>query len=229
MDYNKMKCLVCTRADDNIKDMTDITHPVLKRYAEYCDADFLIISENKELHPHYRILQLYDLFKEYDRILCIDSDVLIMKSCPNIFDLVSPHFIASIYEDVGSRQEDRRNRIAKIQNERENIGWKHGYINTGFALFSKMHRDLFRNENLYMDLGYDDILLGYRINKNRYEVYELPCEFNFMSMFTEPWCGKTKGDAHILHYAGRAFNPQIERTKQIEQDYLILKKYNLLF
>ena len=48
-----------------------------------------------------------------------------------------------------------------------------------------------------------------------------------MSMFTEPWCGKKKSDAYILHYAGQAFNPQIDRTEQIKQDWLILKKWKL--
>lgn len=225
-----MKKLLVTRADDNIKEMTDITHPVLKEYAKKCDADFRIISENKGIHPHYRILQIYDLFEKYQRILCIDSDTLILKACPDIFKLVPVHMVASIYEDRGSRKEDRRNRILKIQRERGDIGWKDGYINSGVILFSSMHRDLFNipENELYLDLGYDDVLLKYRMVQMGYELYELPCNFNFMSMFTEPPFNMQKSDAYILHYAGRAFHPQIDRTEQIRQDYLVLKKYNLI-
>ena len=224
-----MKKLLVTRADNNIKEMCEITHPVLKRYADKCNAEFKIISENKELHPHFRIMQLYELFEEYDRILVIDSDILILKSCPDIFKLVPIHTISCIYEDKGSRKEDRRNRIQKVQAERGDVGWKKGYINSGFILFSKMHRELFKDkENLWMDLGYDDVELCYRIHKFGYKIHELPCEFNLMSMFTEPWCGKSKGDAYILHYAGNGYTNLIQKDKQIEQDYLVLKKYDLI-
>jgi lipopolysaccharide biosynthesis glycosyltransferase len=221
-----MKKLVVTRADDNIKYMCDITHPVLINYANKCSADFKIISDNKGLHPHFRILQLYELFEEYDRILCIDSDVLIKKDCPDLFGIVPQHLIASIYEDKGSRKEDRRNRIKKIQREREDVGWRKGYINSGVIIFSSLHRDIFKKENLYLDLGYDDVLLKYRMHKNGYEVFELPYKFNHMSMFSEEWNGyASRFDSYIIHYAGNGFYPQIDRTEQIRQDYLVLNKY----
>jgi len=219
---------IFTRADENIKEMTDITHPILKRYAKKCDADFIISKEDDKYHPHYRILQLYDLFKEYDRILCLDSDILILKSCPDIFNLVPVHQIASIYEDKGSRKKDRRNRIWKIQNERKDVGWREGYINSGVILFSRMHRDIFKKENLYLSLGYDDVLLGYRIHKNNYTIYELPYKFNHMSMFSEEWNNASKFESCIIHYAGNGFYRQIDRTEQIRQDYLILKKYGFI-
>ena len=224
-----MKLCIVTRSDGRIKEMTDITHPILKRYAKKCGAEFKILSDSKGLHPHYRILQLYELFKVYDRILCIDSDVLIMKSCPNIFKLVPIEKIGCIYEDKGSRQEDRRNRIAKIQREREDIGWETGYINTGVIVFSRLHRDIFKNENLYLDLGYDDVLLGYKLNKQGYEIHELPFTFNHMSMHSEDWNKHaSRFDSYIIHFAGRAFYPQIDRTEQIGSDFLILKKYGYI-
>lgn len=225
-----MKKLIVTRCDKNIQEMADITHPILERYAKFCDADFKIFDNDVKYHPHYKILQIYDLLKEYDRVLCIGTDTLILKSCPDIFKLVPIHMIASIYEDKGTRQEDRRNRILNIQKQRENIGWKEGYINSDVLLVSKMHRNIFNLDynNLYQDLGFDDVEIGYQINKNKYEVYELPCEFNLMSMFLEPWSMKTKGDAYILHYAGQGYVPGLSKTEQIKTDSKILKRYGLL-
>lgn len=222
------KYLIATRADENHKEISDITHQNLKNYAEYCNADFKVIEDCQGIHHHYRILQFFDLFDEYDRIVSIDTDMLIMASCPNIFELVPEEKIGTIFEDKGTRQEDRRNRIKKIQSERDDIGWTEGYINTGFAVFSKYHRELFKNEGLYLDLGFDDVLLGYRIRKLGFEIHELPWNFNCMSMFLEDWSGKRKSDAYCIHYAGNGFWPMIDRIQEIRQDYLILSKYNLL-
>ena len=39
-----MKLLVTTRADDSIDIMSEKTHPVIKKYAEKCGADFSILK-----------------------------------------------------------------------------------------------------------------------------------------------------------------------------------------
>ena len=40
-----MKKLIVTRADGNIKEITDITLPIMEEYAEKCNANFKIISD----------------------------------------------------------------------------------------------------------------------------------------------------------------------------------------
>lgn len=220
--------LIATRADENHKQIAEITHPNIKRYADFCKADFLSIEDCKDEHRHYRILQFYNLFDEYDRILSIDTDILVLKTCPDVFEIVKYEDVGSIFEDVGSRKKDRKGRILKIQDQFGDIGWTSGYINTGFAVFSKCHKEIFKKEDLYMDLGYDDVWLGYRIRKFGFKIHELPIQMNFMSMFTEPWSNEDRTSAHVLHYAGKGFYPFMDRVKQIKQDFLILNKYNLL-
>jgi len=220
------KRAIVTRADDKIAVMSDITHPVIKMYADRCKAEFIILEDSKNLHMHYRILQLYDLFEKYDRILSLDTDILVMPDCPNLFELVPDTYdVATIFEDVGSRKEDRRNRIKKVQKKLGNIGWQKGYTNTGCSLYNKSCRDIFKFKNedeLWMDLGYDDVYLGYHINRLKLKVFELPCTFNFMSVFAEPSTGLSKADAHVLHYAGRGFYPFIPKTEQIRQDFFVI-------
>jgi len=225
-----MKKAIVTRADDNIRTMTDITHPVLKRYADKCDAEFLILSKILDVHMHHSIFVLKDMLKDYDRIACIDSDVLITSKCPDIFKYVDVDKVGSIYEDIGSREPDRLNRIAKVQIQRGSVGWKSGYINTGVCIFSKEHKAIFDIDlkKLWNDLGYDDVELGYQIHKNGMSIQELPVEFNLMSMFTEPWCNKSKTDAFIIHYAGNGFHYGILREEQIRQDALVMAKYGML-
>jgi len=224
-----MKRLIATRSDETQTDMAILTHPLLKSYAERCGADFKVIEDCKGLHKHYRIMQFYDLFEEYDSILSVDTDILISNKCPNIFEVVPENHIASIYEDVGSRQEDRRKRITLVQKQFGDVGWKTGYINTGFALFPKSSREIFKpvsEENLWLGLGFDDVYLGYQIHKMNIPIYELPIEYNFMSMFTENWCGKSRADAFVTHYAGQGgFIPILERVGLMKDDLLTMRKY----
>ena len=229
-----MKKLIVTRADNNIKEMTNITHLSLKKYAKKCDADFKVLDDStcseSVAYLMYRILKIYDLFEDYDRILHLDSDMLVKNNCPNLFDIVPVSAIGCVYEDKGSRKEDRRNRIKRVQQERKDVGWTKGYLNAAVTLFSKMHRNIFNLEfdKVWKDIGYEGVELGYQIHKNGYEIHELPCEFNFMSMFAESWCKKDKFDAFILHYAGRGFYLSIDRIEQIRQDCRILKKYEAI-
>lgn len=226
------KRLIAVRSDGNVKEYADFTLPIIKDYAEKCESEFLQISECQGLHPHYRIMQFYELFDEYDRILSIDSDVIIRSFCPNIFDLIPVEKIATVLEDKGSREADRRNRLKLMQDKFGNIGLESGYINTGFALFSKEHKDLFKERdenNLWMDFGYDDVYLRYMIHKFNFEIVELSYKFNHMSMFSEDWNeNKSRFDSYVMHYAGRGFSSVIPRDDQIKQDYAILKRYNTL-
>lgn len=221
--------LITTRLDDNDKDISSITLKNLKWYAQKCQADFEIISDCKNLHHHYRIMQFYDLFEKYDRILSLDADILILKNCPNIFNYVPKEKIGTVFEDKGSRQLDRRNRIKKIQDKFGDVNWNEGYINTGFAVFSKMHREIFKHtENLWLDLGYDDVFLGWKINKLGLKIEELPHKFNHMSMFSEN-NGPSRFDSFCIHYAGQGgFHPFKSRLNMMKEDYLILKKYGLI-
>lgn len=226
------KYLIATRANSGIKEMCDLTHPLLKKYAEKCKADFSILDKDIEgLHSHWRILNLFNLFERYDRIAVIDSDVLILKSCPCLFTTVSENCVGSVYEDKGSRLADRQNRIQKAQQKYGSVNWISGYINTGVCIFSKQHQNLFeyKKEDLWDDLGYDDVYLGWKIKNNNYSVQELPFQWNHMSMFSESWNNNAnRFDSYIIHYAGNAFYPTIDRTEQIRQDYFLLKRFGLI-
>ena len=68
-------------------EITDLTYPLLKRYADKIEADFFVISERKypDYAPVYEKLQIYDLQKDRDDdwSLYIDSDALVH---PDLFD-----------------------------------------------------------------------------------------------------------------------------------------------
>jgi len=221
-----MKLLICTRSDKNISDMTDITHPIIKAYAKRCGAAFTVFKENSmpEHKYHYRIMQIRELLEVYDRVLNLDSDILITPKCPNIFKEVPINKIGTIFEDEGSRQKQRRGLIKQVQEKFGNVNWTTGYINTGVFLVSKQHKNIFETVNgkCWDGWGFDDIHLGWQIRKKEYEIYRLHWRWNNMAMFFEKWNGfPNRFDSYMIHYAGQGkFDSGVKnRMEQIKYDY----------
>ena len=219
-----MKLAVVTRVDDRVKEQSDLTHPILEDFCEKWGADFITLDGPSEClvgdgKVHFRILRLYDLYDKdkYDRILSIDSDVVINKICPNPFDEVPPEMIGSVLEDCGSRQTPRRQLIKDIQNKFGDVGWSKGYINTGFFLTSSIHKDIFTkiNGQFWEGFGFDDPHLGWNINKYKFPIYELDYRWNHMSMYSESWNGsKDPLQSYIIHFAGKSMEWRVQAIKE---------------
>ena len=214
--------LVVTRADSKIKEMTDLTHPIIKKFADEWGADFSVLSHDPpfltdDKLPHYRILKVKELLDTYDRVVVIDSDVVINKNCPNLFEVVPKEKIGVIYEDKGSRRPARHKVIKDIQKKFGDIGWKENYINDGVIVISREHRIIFEpiNQQYWTGWGSDDGHFGYQINKHKIPVHELSFRFNHMSMFSEPWNNRAdRRKSYILHYAGGKIKNRIHTIKQ---------------
>lgn len=224
-----MKYCIVTRADDNIKEMTDITFPAIEEYANKIGADFKVISSEPPVmtsdnRPHYRIVAVGKLLDEYDRVLCLDADMLINKDCPNIFDIVPADKVGSIFEDKGSRKPDRLNKITGIQNKWGNVNWTEGYTNAGTFVVSKKHKNIFEPHNgeYWLEWGSADLHLSYNIHKYGHKICELDYRWNHMTMFSEPWNNNAnRFNSFIIHYAGRGIfeNSVTSRLQQIKNDY----------
>lgn len=226
-----MKRAVITRADDNIKEMTNITLPIMRKYVESMGCDFIILDHKPPFltldhKPHYRILKVYDLLEEYDRILCLDADMLINKNCPNVFDEVPENMIGAIYEDKGSRMYDRHYKIQNVQRAWGNVSWTTGYTNSGTLVLSKQHRDVFLSHNgqYWLDEGSGDIHISYNIHKYGFKLHELSYKWNHMTMFSESWMNANRFKSYIIHYAGGGiFDSDVKsRLEQIKKDYNII-------
>jgi len=227
------KLAVVTRFDRNYlvdAGISSISHPLLRAYAERCSADFLVISERKVcVGPfHNEIYQCHELLNRYDRILCIDSDVIVVPDAPNLFELVPHTKIASVFEDVGYRKKARRRLIRFVQYQREYVGWDSGYINSGVLLFSRCHQDIFRidGREIWNHWGYDDVELGFRIHHLKIPLMELPRCCNHVSAFSE--FGKDWLDAKFIHYGGNGFYPRMPKSQQMCRDLKLLRQSRMI-
>lgn len=220
----KMKLAVCTRADRNIQEMTDISHPHIKAKCREWGADFIVMDHDSGIkaHPyHYRIVAMREILQDYDRAVSIDSDMLVLPRCPNPFERVPDDQIGSVYEDKGTRQKHRRKLIAAAQARWGDVGWTKGYVNSGFMVFSRQHADVFEPvQGQWWDKwGFDDVHLGYQIHAKGHQVRELHWKWNHMTMFSEKFnnCAN-RFNSFIIHYAGIGTFDAKNRLLQMRKD-----------
>lgn len=80
------KVLYTLNVNDYAKDITDMTYPLLRNYADKIGAEFQIISTRK--YPDwpvvYEKLQIFELGKDNDWNIYIDSDAVVH---PDLFDV----------------------------------------------------------------------------------------------------------------------------------------------
>lgn len=219
-----MKTAVVTRADDNTPYIKTTFKSIIP-YAEKIGADFIQIKSEPQyeypIHdgrPHYRIFKIYDLFEKYDRIFHIDADCVISPTCPNIFEEVPENKIGACFEDVGYRAADRRSKIANMQKEWGDVGWRTGYTNAGVYVVSKMHRDMFRpfEGKVWTEWGSADLHMGYMVKKLGYEYHELNFRWNHMII----WNNEDRMKSNIIHYAGAGWREgPNNREQQMAADH----------
>lgn len=215
-------------SNTNIKAMSKISHILIQNYAKKCNAEFIIINKKKiNLGTfHNEIFQCYEILDKYDRIAYIDTDVIINPITPNIFNTVPESMIGLIFEDIGPDKWNRRDDIKQVQKEFGNVGWEKGYLNNGFFVVSKIHKDIFKidPDKFWNKLGYDDVQMGYNIHKYGFEVFQLPYKYNHISLFS--MFGKNWLKSFILHYAGRGFYRRMPKEEQMKRDLEILNNYS---
>jgi hypothetical protein len=228
------KLAIVTRADENIRAITDVSFPLIKRFAKEWDADFIVLDGESPCNVgngkyHYRIMEMANLLKKYERVAHIDADVIMAPTCPNLFEWVQFENVGTVFEDKGTRQADRRARLAAVQSAWRDVGWREGYINTGVFVTSFIHNLLFRpfideqgQEHYWTESGFDDVHLGWMLNYECFGITELPYKCNHMSMFSEPWNGsKDRLKSHIIHYAGGARFPGSGWEGKDSQEHIV--------
>jgi hypothetical protein len=222
-----MKKLICTRADKNIADMAELSHPLLKEYAKKVGADFCVLDSEKwrmaGISIHYRIADILDLFETYDRVCQIDTDTIILPSMPDIFECVDPKNVGVACEDVGTREDDRRRRMQAACNKWGGV-WLENYPNTGIIVLSRCHRAILEpvDGGYWSSRGYDDVHIGYQINRLRVPLHRLHWKWNHMTMFSERWNGRPdRFKSFMIHYAGQGV---FERGPKTRLDQMLRDK-----
>lgn len=199
-----MKTLVLTIAmGEYHQKMAEITHPLIKSYAEKIGADFKVISEQKisETTPHWEKFQIYDFSKTYDHILFLDTDIIVRNDCPNLFELVSHEKIGAFNESPFARREKKIMDKVTRAYDKTLADWDGRYFNTGVLVLSKTHQKFFKKPEKEVDDFYEQSYLNLVFALEKTPMFELDFRFNRMACM-DKYTGEPRLSAYIVHYAG---------------------------
>jgi len=197
-----MKKLILTIATGPFYEkLAVLTHPLLEDYAKRCGAEFKVLSDEKKYpYPHYLKCEIRNLLEDYDRILYIDTDVIVRPDAPSLFDIV-PEDSFGIFEE--GRFTDRIGGFKKyLESYKINPdNWKCKYYNTGVFICSKCHEFVFRLPKTFDCHFYEQSYINMNLLLDGTKVFPLPYKFNRMCCLDEP-TGTHRLSSYFVHYAG---------------------------
>lgn len=117
--------------------VAQLTHPIIDAYAKKLNADFIVWRDHQgHALPHYKKLDLGQLLETYDRVLYIDTDVLIRDDAPDIF-AITPDEQLGLF-DEGKYFRDRTIQAIRVMDMfgYDPLLWDGKYYNTGVMVLS---------------------------------------------------------------------------------------------
>ena len=80
------RAIVTISCGDFYRQMAAITHPTIKAYADKLRADFIVWDDyGSHAMPHYQKLELGKLLRQYQRVLYVDTDILVRDDAQGIY------------------------------------------------------------------------------------------------------------------------------------------------
>ena len=156
-----------------------------------------ILSENFKINDD--ITDLFDILEnsdvKYDQIAMVDLDTMIKWNTPNFFELTNNELSAIKDNEVVEWTYNSKNGYQHMFPDVEFDWWD--YVNAGFVVVNKKHRDLFKSmidfyhkhKKHLLDLQYNELKKGsdqtpfnYMIRKMNYNINYLPKIYNMTSI-----------------------------------------------
>jgi len=181
--------------------LSAITHPTLRAYADKIGADFIVWNDYPgHTIPNYQKLELAKVLDQYDRVLFLDTDVLVRDDAPDVFDLVPEDQVGMLEESLYC------DRTIDVIQYMIGVGydarqWNRKYYNTGVLVLSKRHKNLFAQPAVELNHLGEQTYLNLMISRTQTRVFSLPYRFNRM-YFMDWLYGEDRCDAYFIHYAG---------------------------
>ena len=191
---------------EGFQKIAQYTHPIMRGYANRIDAEVYVVSKARYNHCHFDKFRIYELLDRFDRILYMDSDILIHPDCPNLFEMVPPDKFGIFDEGAPSTEEERKTQQAAIEKASQEyeipLPERRDFYNAGLMVVSQCHKELFKapEKIVFMEYG-DQPLLNLRLLHSEHEVHDIGYKFNRMP-YMDSKVEEPRTDSYMIHYAG---------------------------
>lgn len=224
-----MNAIITVTIGKKYERIAAVTHPTLRSYADKIGAEFIIINNKTEedIVPHFAKLQCQELLMKYDRIIFMDTDIIVRADCPNLFEVVPPEKVGIFMEGqfIPRRKMDlemaSRTYSTPILGIKSPEDWKGEYYNSGVMVVSRCHRTIFtppdfdkmRKVEGAWDYG-EQGWINLQLINGSVPIHRLSHRFNRMSVMDEI-TGEHRLMSFVIHYAGA---PDTIKTEEGELD-----------
>ena len=198
-----MNAIVTIAVGKEYEKFSWLTHPSIRAYADRIGAEFVCIDKQKisKMTSHWEKFQIHDLLNKYERIIYLDSDLIIRDDCPNLFDVVPMRKIGVFNE---ARFTDRSKELLIDVCKEYGVtlkNWDGRYFNSGVMVVSRCHKNLFKKPEKEVCNFYEQSYLNMVFAKENAEIFELEHCFNRMTCM-DRFTGEERFASYIIHYAG---------------------------
>jgi hypothetical protein len=197
------KLILTISSGEFYQKMTLLTHPLIKSYANKIGAEFICINEKtiSKTTIHWEKFQIYDLLDKYNRIIYLDTDLIIRNDCPDLFTEV-PEDKLGMFDEAKFTDRSKELMIDICNKYNEKLPtWNGKYFNSGVMVVSETHKKLFKKPDKEEFSFYEQSYLNMMIAKLNIEMYELHYKFNRMPCL-DSFTGEERHNSYIIHYAG---------------------------
>ncbi len=199
-----MKTLVLTIAiGEYYRKMGEITHPLMRTYARRISAEFKVITEKKvsQTTVHWEKFQIKELLDTYDRILFLDTDIIVRGDCPDLFELVPEESLGAFDESTYYTDARARMKTTADSYASDLSLWDGRYFNTGVMVISRIHKKVFEKPEHEVENFYEQSYLNLAFVRERILMHPLDFRFNRMHPMNQH-TGEPRLSSYIVHYAG---------------------------
>jgi lipopolysaccharide biosynthesis glycosyltransferase len=209
------RTLVLTLGDAHYQEITELTFPRAKAYADSIGADFQVLSSRvyPGVHMGYEKFQARGLLDRYSRILLLDGDVLVRPGTPDLFQMV-PFGSVGAMDELGHMTHWTEEMLAiQIRPYRWRGRWTWGQFNSGVLVFDETHKKVFENPVITNLPLWDQPCLNVAVRKLGLPFTSLSPEYNFLVFHRYANYDQLRRRAHLLHFSGVPLSERVAELR----------------
>lgn len=198
-----MNLVLTIAIGDNYQRIAALTNPSIKKYAAKIGAKFMCVRDQRisQSTPHWEKFRIYYLLEKYERILYVDSDLIIREDCPNLFEVVPIGFLGVFNEAPFDKRDGYLiTEMCRAYNISLDV-WDGRYFNSGVMVISQNHKNLFKKPDLEVSNFFEQSYLNTIFAYTKTPIFELNYRFNRLSIL-DRFTGEDRHASYIIHYAG---------------------------